>query len=39
MSKLFKLFGGKLLSLGSARACTLGLPIGVEAEEHAGFYN
>lgn len=37
MSKLFRLFGARVLALGNAKACTMGQPIGVEAEEN-GFY-
>lgn len=38
MSKLFKLFDRRTLTLGSAKALTMGQPVGLIAEEGAGFY-
>ena len=33
MSKLFRLFGSKLLNLGGAKASTLGGPVGAPEDE------
>lgn len=38
MTKLCKLFDRRTLSLGRAKAVTLGQPVGSIAEEGAGFY-